>query len=291
MKNLFIFLLIALISTYSIKPTDKSKIWISAILIPLISLIIYGLIIYLLKSAYFAGQEIAMSFIPAIISGIVIYFQGKKKIENENTVKFPIVLVVFMGISLIGTIVQYTLETKNRKFIQEYSKNNDLLNIDTYSKQEETNAKSQLLSLSYNGASFSYPNEWKVETEVLQENLGFQVSCERKGFSSDIFSIVWLRGTNFGTTTEMVENSISGISEEMSVYNAKINAGEIYKSVFKGCVADCLDYDFTLLGEKVYGKLFSFNMNGNTVVITKQSDTKGKLNTEFQVIEESFNLK
>ena len=149
MKNLFIFLLIALISTYSIKPTDKSKIWISAILIPLIGLIVYGLIIYFAKSAYFAGQEIAMSFIPAIISGIVIYFQGKKKIENENIVKFPIVLVIFIGISLIGSIVQYSIETKNRKFIQEYSKNNDLLNLDKYSKQEETtNETSQLLTLS-----------------------------------------------------------------------------------------------------------------------------------------------
>jgi hypothetical protein len=95
-----------------------------------------------------------MSFIPAIISGIVIYFQGKKKIENENIVKFPIVLVIFIGISLIGSIVQYTLETKNRKFIQEYSKNNDLLNLDKYSKQEETtNETSQLLTLSYNVVS------------------------------------------------------------------------------------------------------------------------------------------
>jgi hypothetical protein len=32
-------------------------------------------------------------------------------------------------------------------------------------------------------------------------------------------------------------------------------------------------------------------MNGNTVVMSKQSDEKEKLDTEFQIIEENFNLK
>jgi hypothetical protein len=43
-----------------------------------------------------------------------------------------------------------------------------------------------------------------------------------------------------------------------------------------------------LLDEKIYGRCFSFLMNGNTVVITKQSDSKEKLDTEFQTIENSL---
>jgi len=291
MKNLFIFLLIALISTYVIKPTNKSRIWVSTFLVPLVTLIIYGLIIGLVLSPYVSGKEVIMSVVPAIIAGIVIYFQMKKKFENENIVKFPIVLVVFIGLSLIGSIVQYTLETKTRKFMQEYSNNNDQLNSDTYSKQKETNKRSQLLSLSYNGASFLYPNEWKVETEVLQENFAFNISCERKELSSDILTIIWVNDTNSYTTTEMIENNLSGMRESILRYESSLNEGEIYKSVFKGRTSDCLEYDFTLSGEKYYGKICSFYIKGNTVAISKQSDTKDKLNTEFQVMEESFELK
>ncbi|TCN68884.1 hypothetical protein [Acetobacteroides hydrogenigenes] len=291
MKNLFIFLLIALISTYSIKLKDKSKIWIIAIVIPFFSLIVFGVIISIVKSAYFAGHEIGMSLIPAIISGIVIYFQIKKKIKSENIVKFPILLVIFIGISLIGSIAQYALETKNRIFIQEYSKNKDILKLDTNSTKNETNDKSQLLNLDFNGVSFSYLNGWKVETKVLQENLGFQVSCEKTGLSSDMISIVWLRGTNFSTIREMAENTIEGINEEMSAYNAKANKGNLYYCTFIGKDAVALDYTMTLFGEIIYGKIISFIMNGNTVVVTKQSDTKDKLNTNFKLIEKSFNLK
>lgn len=289
MKNLFIFLLIALISAYSIKPTDKSKIWISAVLIPLISLVVYGLIMYLVKSSYFAGHEIAMSIIPAIISGIIIYFQGKKKIENENIVKFPIVLVIFIGISLIGTIVQYTLETKNRKFIQEYSKNNDLLNLDTYSKQEETtNEKSQLLSIVYNGVSFSYPDNWSLEKEVLQDELAFQINCEKKGYnSSEILAITWLKMEL--SPNEWILNTIEGMKEEPTHKNAVV--GDVNNTSFKGLNSQSLDFTVTLMGETFYGRMTSFNSNGNTILMLKQSDSKTKLETDFKIMEESFEIK
>lgn len=289
MKNLFIFLLIALISAYSIKPTDKSKIWISAVLIPLISLVVYGLIMYLVKSSYFAGHEIAMSIIPAIISGIIIYFQGKKKIENENIVKFPIVLVIFIGISLIGTIVQYTLETKNRKFIQEYSKNNDLLNLDTYSIQEETtNEKSQLLSIVYNGVSFSYPDNWSLEKEVLQDELAFQINCEKKGYnSSEILSITWLKMEL--SPNEMILNTIEGMKEEPTHKNAVV--GDVNNTSFKGLNSQSLDFTVTWMGERFYGRMTSFNSNGNTILMLKQSDSKTKLETDFKIMEESFEIK
>lgn len=289
MKNLFIFLLIALISAYSIKPTDKSKIWISAVLIPLISLVVYGLIMYLVKSSYFAGHEIVMSIIPAIISGIIIYFQGKKKIENENIVKFPIVLVIFIGISLIGTIVQYTLETKNRKFIQEYSKNNDLLNLDTYSKQEETtNEKSQLLSIVYNGVSFSYPDNWSLEKEVLQDELAFQINCEKKGYnSSETLSITWLKMEL--SPNEMILNTIEAMKEEPTHKNAVV--GDVNNTSFKGLNSQSFDFTVTLMGETFYGRMTSFNSNGNTILMLKQSDSKTKLETDFKIMEESFEIK
>jgi hypothetical protein len=256
-------------------------------LIPLCALVLYGLICAS-KSAYYAGGETAKCFIPAIVAGLFIYFLLKKKFGNENKVKFPIALVILMGIALIGGIITKTLEYKNKKMVEQlYS---EISNLDNSTSIEEYESREVFNELNFNGLSFCYPENWKVGTEVLQENLGFQVSCEKKGLSSDMIFVVWLRGTNFGTTTEMIENSIAGINEEMSAYNAKATAGNMHKSNFKGNEAVALDYTITLFGEKTYGKLVSFIMNGNTVVITKQSDEKSKLLTEFQTIEESFNL-
>lgn len=144
--------------------------------------------------------------------------------------------------------------------------------------------------LNFEGLTFSYPENWKVEKEVLQYNFGFQVNCEKPGLSSDIISIVWLRGTDLGTTSEMVENSILGIEEEMSNYNAIVNSGNMYSIYFKGVRASVVDYNLILFGEKTYGRSFSFIMNGNTVLIAKQSDSIEKLDTEFKTIENSFNI-
>ena len=45
-------------------------------------------------------------------------------------------------------------------------------------------------------------NGWKVETEVLQENLGFQVRCERKGLFFLIFFHCLATWNKFWHTTK-----------------------------------------------------------------------------------------
>ncbi|MDR2206912.1 MAG: hypothetical protein LBE36_12245 [Flavobacteriaceae bacterium] len=143
--------------------------------------------------------------------------------------------------------------------------------------------------LNYNGLSFSYPDGWEIEKEVLEEDLGFSVTCEKKGLEySEIFSVTWFKTTDT-TPEEILESMLEGMKQ--SSYGKKIEVGSLYDSNFKGLDAVSKDYNLTLFGETSYGRLTSFVMNGNTTIISKSSDSKSKLDTEFQMIEESFKLK
>lgn len=293
MLALFLFLLIALIVIYVISPKTKTHLWLSAVLVPLSMVILYSLISGIsnstnISSAYVAGSAMTTTLLPAIIVGFVIYFQLKKKLANEGKVKFPVFLVIVMGIALVVGIIMVVVEHKTESYMR-----NLLENFTSESEWSNTEDDSSVVNeniLNFKGLTFSYPENWKIEQEVLQDNLAFQVSCEKTGGASDIITVVWLCGNNFGTTAEMVENTIAGIQEEMLKYNAKINSSNLYSTTFKEESASVADYNLTLFDEKTYGRCFSFVMNGNTVVITKQSNSKEKLDTEFQTIENSFNI-
>ncbi len=292
MLILFFFLLIALIAIYVITPKNTTQLWLITILVPLSMVILYTLTMGItnstnISSAYIAGGAMAKTLVPAIIVGFVIYYQLKKKIKNEDKVKFPTYLVIIMGvillIGIIMAVVEYQTESKIRNYFENHSSERTWSNT-------EVNTLAYIKTLNYNGLTFSYYDDWKIEQNVIQDNLAFQVNSEKTGTSSDFISIVWLRSTDLGTTSEMVENTILEMKEEMSKYNARINSGDIYSIDFKGVKASVVDYNLTLFNEKTYGICFSFIMNGNTVIITKQSDSKEKLDKEFKIIENSFNI-
>lgn len=296
MLQLFIFLVLALIVYYVVKPEKINQVWLSAIIIPLCGIFVYALIAYVyfanfantnIAPSYLIGGATAKCFLPTIISGIVIFFLLKSKMKNENRTKFPIALVIFIGISLIGTIVQSVLQNKNEKLVREYY--SDIEN-NSYNEDITTNQSfASINNLDFNGLTFSYPDNWKIETEVLQEDLGFQVNCEKKGLnSSEVLAITWLR-LNYMTPKEMIESTIESMKEEPTHKNAKV--GSLFDTSFKGLDATSVDFSIILFGESFYGRMTSFIMNENIVLMLKQSDTKDKLNTEFQLMEESFNLK
>lgn len=301
MIQLFIFLVLTLIVYYIVKPTKSSQIWVNAIFIPLCGVVIYSLVAYVyfenfsnmnISSSYLTGGVTAKCLLPTIISGIVIFFLLKKKMKNCNVTKFPLILMIFIGISLIGTVVQSVLQNKNEKLIRElYSDTRSKSNNSYDDKVVDDQTFYSANKLDFNGLTFSYSDDWEIETEVLQENLSFLVSCSKKESSFDLFSIIWLRTTNLSTTTEMVESIIKETKNLMSKLNVILNLNDLYNSVFKGINAKTIDYNYTILGEKTFGRVISFIVNGNTVAIQKQSDSKEKLDTEFSLIEKSLNIK
>ncbi len=291
MLILFFFLFIALIAIYVITPKNTTHLWLSVILVPLSMVILYTLTMGItnstnISSAYIAGGAMVKTLVPAIIVGFVIYYQLKKKIKNEDKVKFPTYLVIIMGVILLIGIIIAVVEHKSETTIRNYFENH--FSERTWSNTEVNTSEINVNVLNFKGLTFSYPENWKIEKKVLQDNIAFQVNCEKPVISSDIITIVWLRGTDFGTTSEMVKNSLSSVQEGLSKYNTIINTSNLYSINFKELITSVVDYNLMLLDEKIYGRCFSFLMNGNTVVITKQSDSKEKLDTEFQTIENSL---
>ena len=88
---------------------------------------------------------------------------------------------------------------------------------------------------------------------------------------------------------EMILNTIEGMKEEPTHKNAVV--GDVNNTSFKGLNSQSLDFTVTLMGETFYGRMTSFNSNGNTILMLKQSDSKTKLETDFKIMEESFEIK
>lgn len=101
MLILFSYLSLAFISTYWFIPKNKTDLWKYTILIPTIASILYIFYSYSLtfdentrSIPYFLGKKIRSCIIPAIMCGIIIYFQLREKLDNEGKVKFPKILFV-----------------------------------------------------------------------------------------------------------------------------------------------------------------------------------------------------
>lgn len=87
---------------------------------------------------------------------------------------------------------------------------------------------------------------------------------------------------------EMILNTIEGMKEEPTHKNAVV--GNINNTSFKGLNSLSVDFTVTLMGETFYGRMTSFNSNGNTILMLKQSDSKTKLETNFKIMEDSFEI-
>lgn len=282
MKNLFIFLLVALIITYVGKPNDKSSALRFAITIPIVSLFIYISVFIMTGNSYRLGQELIMSIIPAIISGIIIFHQMRKKIERENKVELPGVLVLFVVLSLTITILQYSYEVKSRRLLYELS------GIASKKQQSKTSSEDpKVLSIVYNGIYVSYPNNWKVITEVVEPGLIYQVSIQKKGISTSEL-ITFLYSKMEIPPEDMIEGIKESLLEEVSHQNTTF--GPIKNFYFYGKLSRTLYYTTTYMGLTRYGHIRAYSYDGISVVILKQSDSQSKLDNYFRTMEDSFRI-
>jgi hypothetical protein len=117
MKELFIFLALALLITYAIEPKTKTKILLNAIFFPFLVFLVFLSAAYRSSNSfYWVGVVIIWTVLPALLSGFVIFSQLKRKFNNDNNVKFPLVLIIFVVLSLIGWIVQHIIKIRTGGF-------------------------------------------------------------------------------------------------------------------------------------------------------------------------------
>jgi hypothetical protein len=235
MKNLLVFLIISLVCAFILKPTKKKSIWLNTVLIPLVSLIIYLLIVATFFSFYNAGIELGKSIIPAIVAGIIIYNNQTRSSKNASNT-FPKMLLIITITVFILTIALLIVQNNNRKFIDSYfmsdtnnpttrektrdeSIENENSVKHTMSNNDFLSLKSDTIKYDSNGFSFYFlEGDWFYSTEILEDNLSYNILFEGPGFNnSDFLNITFF--CNVISPDIWISSYISSLNEDVSYEN------------------------------------------------------------------------
>lgn len=192
--------------------------------------------------------------------------------------------IIFLFISFVVILSLLIIFWETQESVDKYY-SGGLIN-NTFSTQRKIE-HNECASFNYEGLSFFYPSQWSIEKKVLQDN-GFQVICDNKELnSSEAISIGWVQAVR--SPKEMIEATIEAIKKKLFYNNTKI--GRLYDFDFKGNNGIAVDFRGLYLEDSICGRIEAFVMNGNTVMIMKQSNSMRKLDSEFKIIENSFNIK
>ena len=123
--------------------------------------------------------------------------------------------------------------------------------------------------------SFFYPKNVVIDKNIQQENFDFNVTCANNEGS---IGVRWWRSTKY-TPKDMLDDMVAYLTD------VKITT-EYYNDKFGNI--PCVSFDF--VDEKLYAKIQSFILNGNTVLVIKYNIAKENLDTEFRIIENSLNI-
>lgn len=282
MEALFIFFSITFICNYLFHAKSKQQVWLISILIPFICLVTIIFILTLYFSPYDVGKMGVSSLLGAITGGVILFFQQKRKLENNGHSPFPVILFSIILISFGITAVRYYLLAdirENMNIIQASRTDRDTIIPET---------KGSTKQLNYHGLNFSYPSNWKIETEETTEYEYYSVTCSNPAATSlSTFRSDWVK-TEI-QEKDFINDIITSFKEESLIKNQKFSP--IEEHTFQQFKAEACDYSLTMLGEPIFGRIISFHTNGYSVLIIIQSDSIDKINTEFKVIENSFTLK
>jgi len=146
----------------------------------------------------------------------------------------------------------------------------------------------------FKGLSFINSENYIIQTEVLENNFAFAVVIAREDIGiGNLMLIHWLRTTKY-SPIDMLANVIGrfdNIENKVTSSYYNDNFGNI------GCISiDFIENNYFIennctKNKVCYGKLQSFVINGNVVLIKKKNFIKDNLDTDFQYIENSLNIK
>ncbi|NHB70392.1 hypothetical protein [Perlabentimonas gracilis] len=276
MKYLFVFLLASFISTYLIKPSKNNLIAYSFI-VPITTFILCALFIFISMHSYFAGQEIAKLILPSFISGLIVYYNLKKKVKNENRVQFPILLITAIIISLIISIYQYNTEAKLKNLWNEISINNE-------STKKEVTTK----SVEFRNIKFNCYSDWKVDFESYEENNYYLIHCEKNLYTQIKYFGVVLFENQVISNEEAIKAMLDGISEDFPIDNSYYH--KIEDSFFNARKCKFLEFKYLNNSKTQYARIYSFNHNFKTIVILYETGDKNDFNKIFNLFEDSFTV-
>ncbi|MDU1889765.1 MAG: hypothetical protein E6767_03665 [Dysgonomonas sp.] len=138
--------------------------------------------------------------------------------------------------------------------------------------------------ISYQGVSFNYPYTWKNESGELDNNAFYMLAENR--FSKDNFFLVY-----FTTEKDGKEDVVESFFESLSDGGYDIVKESTQIGKFREYDCKYINYKLTMMFEKLYGIIYSFDAEGRSFCIVKQSGEESDLKDEkFNAMENSFDV-
>ncbi|SHF84866.1 hypothetical protein SAMN05444362_11110 [Dysgonomonas macrotermitis] len=135
--------------------------------------------------------------------------------------------------------------------------------------------------ISYGGVSFNFPEQWKLETENIDNG---DISYIDIADDEDLYMKIWIM--NFVDIPEKkLENYLLDWGPEY-----KVESEAVASARFGEYDAKMRKYSVSLNDLAVYGNAYSFCYGGKTFLITKHSESRVKLQHSFSLIESTFHI-
>lgn len=142
-----------------------------------------------------------------------------------------------------------------------------------------------LRELEYEGIALKYPDNWKVETNELDEGYIYQVNIERTGMdAAEVISLVY-----FFDDLELeawLSNSIESFKEE-PVYE-KAFFSPIKPTEFQGLAAFESTFRGKIFSEEFFGEVIVFSDGYISALLLKQAGSMKRLKRDFDFFEAHF---
>ncbi|MDR2543857.1 MAG: zinc ribbon domain-containing protein [Treponema sp.] len=142
-------------------------------------------------------------------------------------------------------------------------------------------------NFSVEGISFSYPSNYKVSYEKSAEGdfESLVITCGKKNEEEPDMIIITCGKNDPRSPENYIDDYKTAVKGQMVRYKF----GPVYNSTFIGINCIAIDYKQSYMFQNAgNGVLYSFTRNGNLYGITKHSDIKENLFSEFQVLEQSL---
>lgn len=140
------------------------------------------------------------------------------------------------------------------------------------------------IPISYQGVSFDYPSYWKAETEDLGDD-SYYIGAEEKFSSGTLFLVQFTEGDRDQ------EAVIGDFFESLDESGFDVTTEPIQVDKFGKYDCKYVRYKITKALEKAYGIVYSFDAEGRSFRIVKQSEKEYDLKHEkYKIMENSFDV-
>ncbi|MCX6222569.1 MAG: hypothetical protein NTZ69_16495 [Bacteroidia bacterium] len=284
MEIFAIFLTGSLISLILIKPKKTSDILLYSIIIPILIFTLLVLFNVLQYGIFYAGKALAESFLPCLISILMLFIGLKGKTQSKR----PIITFILLTFSIIAWGISgytYYKKSKIESSLSEADILNKIINNDIGNAESDKKIEIKYIVANYKEVSLSLPDNWNYKPqEIIKENT-CQITCWEKG-GLNSFAISWIRKEfEIEDYLNFMKKTLNNVTTHKDcVFSQNV------VSEFRNNIAITCTYTENVLNNGFRGKLICFKNNGLTYLIIYQGNNEYNTNGTPENIISSLNI-